>query len=176
MSAKFLSIFRNVKNSCLVSLWSSTCHFVCYVCVRERGGQRERLCMCASWLCECVRERERDCMWAVCVCVCVCERESVCNMKVCLWQDCMCACIHASMIGVGFEMIVLVAGCRYTEAVNYSVKWNAQSDSTCWTDTWQWMTVGIVTGGTLHSGNSGKSTKCKNENHCQAPVAWLLSI
>ena len=66
MSAKFLSIFRNVKNSCLVSLWSSTCHFVCYVCLRERGGQRERLCMCASWLFECV---------CVCVCVCVCERE-----------------------------------------------------------------------------------------------------
>ena len=26
------------------------------------------------------------------------------------------------------------------------------------------VSVGIVTGGTLHSGNAGKSTKCKNEN------------
>ena len=86
MSAKFLSIFRNMKNSCLVSLWSSTCHFICYICVCGGGGERERLCMCASWLCgvcvcvcergreretacvhhDCVRERERE---SVCVCV-----------------------------------------------------------------------------------------------------------
>ena len=38
MSAKFTSIFRNVKNSCLVSLWSSTCYFICYICVWGGGG------------------------------------------------------------------------------------------------------------------------------------------
>ena len=72
MSAKFLSIFRNMKNSCLVSLWSSTCHFICYicVCVREGGGGRD---------CACVHHG--------CV-VCVCEREGgrerlhVCIMTV----------------------------------------------------------------------------------------------
>ena len=43
-SAKFLSIFRNVKNSCLVSLWSSTCYFICYL---GGGGGGGGDCMCA---------------------------------------------------------------------------------------------------------------------------------
>ena len=70
MSAKFLSIFRNMKNSCLVSLWSSTCHFICYICVCERGGGEGEIvhvCIMAVWCVRvCVREREgeRDCMCA----------------------------------------------------------------------------------------------------------------
>ena len=141
MSAKFLSIFRNMKNSCLVSLWSSTCHFICYICVCVGGGgeivhhgcvvcvcvwereretacvhhdcvresvcvcERERLCMCASWLCVCererecvcvcVRERERDCMWAVCICER--ERERLCATWTCACDTTACvygACIH----------------------------------------------------------------------------------
>ena len=68
MSAKFLSIFRNMKNSYLVSLWSSTCHFICYICVCEAGGGRGRDCACVHHGCVrvCVREREgeRDCMCA----------------------------------------------------------------------------------------------------------------
>ena len=52
MSAKFLSIFRNMKNSCLVSLWSSTCHFICYICVCEGGGGEGEIvhvCIMAVW-------------------------------------------------------------------------------------------------------------------------------
>ena len=61
-SAKFLSIFRNVKNSCLVSLWSSTCYFICYMGGGGGGGTACVHCDCVS-----VCVRERDCMCAMCV-------------------------------------------------------------------------------------------------------------
>ena len=101
MSAKFLSIFRNMKNSCLVSLWSSTCHFISYIC---EGGGRGRDCACVHHgcvrvcVCERGRERETACVHHDCErerereCVCVRERETereretvhVCIMTVCV--------------------------------------------------------------------------------------------
>ena len=31
MSTKFMSMFKNEKNSCPVSQWSSTCQFICFI-------------------------------------------------------------------------------------------------------------------------------------------------
>ena len=62
-SAKFLSIFRNLKNSCLVSLWSSTCYFICYM----GGWGGETACVHCDCVSVCVCEREGDCMCAMCV-------------------------------------------------------------------------------------------------------------
>ena len=75
--------------------------------------------------------------------VCVRERLHVCSVCERLRVQCECVLVTGLCVpawgggGVNppwFRMNVLVVVCGYTEAVNYSVKWNAQSNSTCWTD------------------------------------------
>ena len=71
MSTKFMSMFKNEKNSCPVSQWSSTCQFICFIYIY--------ICVCV-----CVREGGRDC--CIMTLLYVRERDCVCvrNMNVCL--------------------------------------------------------------------------------------------